>query len=190
MATGCTVASEGTPRPASSASTETSAGSEGLPSDGAPKVENPLDVSHFEENPCDALTPEDAKELNIPATGEQDGDASGERCLWYNSETRGSLSVGFFSGDKLGLSGVYRDAKDGKFAYFEPIDDIEGYPAIAYNPDAEDPVIDCGVVVGIADQLAFMARVDLSDANIGQRKPCEMAAKAAGMMLRTMQEAA
>jgi hypothetical protein len=192
VATGCTVTSEGTPRPTSSdsANTETSADSEALPSDGAPKVENPLDVSHFEENPCDALTSEDAKELNVPATGEQSGDAIGETCHWRNSQTRGFLSITFLSGEKRGLSSVYREAKEVKFPYFESIDDVEGHPAAAYSTAEEKATIDCAVAVGVTDQLAFIAHVALSDANIGQKDPCEMAAKAARMMMRTMREAA
>ena len=191
MAAGCTVTSAGTPRPASTeATSDDPAGSEGLPSDGAPKVEDPLDVSHFEQNPCDALTPEDAKELNVPVTGEQGGDAFGETCNWRNSQTRGYLSVSFFSGDPRGLSSVYREAEGVGWPYFEPVDDIEGHPAAAFSTSEAKPTITCVVVVGVTDQLVFTTHVSLSDANIDKVDPCEMAAKAAGMMMRTMQEAA
>lgn len=189
VVSGCTTTSSGTPLPGSSTSaSSTEASSDDLPSDGAPKVENPLDVSQFEQSPCDVLTAEDANTLNVPATGRQDGDSSGESCYWNNPETRGSLSVSFLSSEDRGLSAVY--ARKGKYAYFEPIDDVEGHPGVAFNPDKDEPTIDCGVMVGVTDQLVFMTRVALSEGNVGRRKPCDAAAQAAGMMMKTMQEAA
>jgi hypothetical protein len=38
--------------------------------------------------------------------------------------------------------------------------------------------------------LAADVRVDLSDVNIGHKDPCEAAAQVAGMMMKTMREAA
>ncbi|MFL6119885.1 DUF3558 domain-containing protein [Actinophytocola sp.] len=196
MATGCTTTSEGTPLPGPStevaaSSTKPPASGEGLPSDGAPKVENPLDVSHFEQHPCDTLTAEDARTLNIPATGEQTGDAIGETCFWRNSETRGSLAVSFFSGDGGGLSSLYREAKGVGWPYFKRIADIGNHPAVAYNINEKKPQITCTIAVGLSDRLAFTTRVALSDANIDNKKdPCEVAARVAGMLMSTMLEAA
>lgn len=190
---GCTTTSEGTPLPGSTATSEAPSNepsSDDLPSDGAPKVEKPLDAGRFEQNPCDALTPEDAQTLNLPPDGEQKGDSLGETCYWRNSQTRGALGLHFFSGDKRGLSSIYREAKRDDFKYFEPTEDIEGHPAVAYFPDAEKPTITCAVAVGLSDQLAVAAQVDLSDANIGHKDPCEAAAQVAGMAMKTMQEAA
>jgi len=186
---GCTVPSAGTPLPASSV--QPPSGSDGdLPSDGAPKVENPLEASHFERKPCDVLTSEDAETLNIPPTGEQKSNpAIGESCLWYNHDTGGSLAATFYSKDKGGLSSVYREARTESWAYFERIDDIEGHPAVAFTLKEEKPEYGCVVVVGLTDQLTFSADVALSDANVGKSEPCPLAAKAAGMMVRTMQEA-
>jgi uncharacterized protein DUF3558 len=187
----CTTTSEGTPVPDSSSEQPTDQPTSGddLPSDGAPKVENPLDLSHFEENPCDALTAEDAGTLNMPLPGDQTGDSLGETCHWRNNETRGSVFLNFLPGDKRGLSSLYREAKGSDFPYFEPIEEIEGQPAVAYNPDVDEPTIDCTVAVGVTDQLIFSVRVSLSDANVGKKKPCEVASDVAGMMLKTMREA-
>lgn len=186
---GCTVPSEGTPLPVSS--TQAPPSDSDLPSDGAPKVEDPLDVSHFEQKPCDALTPEDAKTLNVPPEGEQQkGDSLGEWCLWFNRDTNGSLAVYFFSGDKRGLSSVYAEARSANWPYFKRIDDIEKHPAVAYNIKEDKPEEGCAVAVGLTDQLTFAANVSLSDANLGKSDPCPLAAKAAGMLMRTMQEEA
>lgn len=192
LAGGCTVQRPGSPEPASTSKSSDSLTPQNgdLPTDGAPKVDNPVDVSHFEQNPCDALTAEDAKTLNVPATGEQSNGGVGETCSWRNSETRGSLSITFFSEFREGLSSVYREAKTAGWSYFERINDVEGHPAVAFNRAEEKPKYECSAVVGVTDQLVFTTRVAISDANVGKRDPCEAATQAAGMMMRTMREAA
>lgn len=183
----CTVATAGTPEAASTSSSGSPAGD--LPSDGAPKVENPLDVSRFEKEPCDALAAEDAKELNVPASGEQSENGIGLNCDWNNGETGGALGLSFFSDDERGLSSIYREAKARDWPHFEPVDDIEGFPAVAYSPKEKDPKSSCSVGVGVSDQLAIAVYVALSDANVGTRDPCEAAVLAAGMLMRTMEAA-
>ncbi|HEX6356733.1 DUF3558 domain-containing protein [Actinophytocola sp.] len=191
---GCTTTSEGVPLPGSNATTKPSlddpSTDDGLPSDGAPKVENPLDVSRFEQKPCDALTSQQTKELNVPLAGEQKGDSLGETCYWRNSQTRGSVSLSLLSGDERGLSSLYREAEGKVFPYFESIDDIEGHPAMAFNTTEAKPTIECGVGVGVTDKLALLVLVGLSDARIGNRDPCEAATQVAGMAMKTMKEAA
>lgn len=188
----CTVATAGTPEaasPTTSASGGPSNPGEDLPSDGVPKVENPLDVSHFEEHPCDALTPEDAKELNIPAVGDQSDNGAGQSCDWVNRKTRGSLRASFFSETGRGLSGVYEEAKGSGWPLFQRIDDIEGHPAVAFNISQAKPIYDCAVAIGLTDRLSFTTTAMLSDANAGKTNPCDAAAQAAGMLLRTMEAA-
>jgi hypothetical protein len=191
LVSGCTVATAGTPEAASTRTSSSSPSNpeEGLPSDGAPKVDNPLDVSHFEEHPCDALTAEDAKELNIPAGGSQSDNGAGLSCDWINHKTRGALRVSFFSETGRGLSGVYEEAKGSDWPLFKRIDDIEGHPAVAFNTSQAKPVYDCAVSIGLTDQLHFTTTATLSDANAGKRDPCEAAAHAASMVMRTMEAA-
>jgi hypothetical protein len=194
LATACTTTSAGTPLPGStspsSVSPEQPTPNDELPSDGAPKVENPLDVSRFEQNPCEALTAEDAQGLNLPTTGEPTEVAFGNGCQWRNKQTQGSAGIQFFSSIERGLSAVYAEAKGSDFPYFEPIDDIEGYPAVAFDTKVAKPVASCTVAVGVADQLVFDVVVDLSDANLNKKDPCELAIQVAGMMMNRMQEAA
>jgi hypothetical protein len=190
---GCTTTSEGAPLPDSTSTSEAPSSGESpsddLPSDGAPEVEDPLDASHFEQNPCDALTSEDAEALNVPTPGEPTEVAFGKGCRWRNKQTQGVVGIQFYSTDKRGLSSVYREAKGSDFPYFEPIADIEGLPAVAYDPETAKPTGDCSVAVGVTDQLAFAVQLDLSSANTGQKDPCTVAAQAAGMMAKTMREA-
>jgi hypothetical protein len=192
VVSGCTTATVGIPHAASSdaSPTDQSGTEDDLPSDGAPKVDHPLDVSHFEEHPCDALKAEDAQTLNVSAPGQQDENGVGLGCGWRNSQTGGSLGLDFFTSDKRGLSSAYRDAKNGYFSYFEPVDDIEDYPAVAYSTKEKTPTARCVVAVGVSDQVFFAVTVALSFDNIGKKDPCEAAAGAAGMLVRTMKEAA
>lgn len=187
VASGCTTATAGTPEAASTA--ESSAPSADLPSDGAPKVETPLDVSHFEAEPCDALTTEDAKELNVPTPGKQSNNGVGQSCNWVNTQTGGALRLTFFSDEKRGLSSIYREAKAVGWPLFERVGDVEGHPAVAYSTSEAEPTYTCVVGVGVSDQLALATYATLSDANVGKRKPCEAAADAAGRLLRTMEAA-
>lgn len=195
MVTGCTTTSESTPLPGSTSTSEAPSNppdepsSGDLPSDGAPKVEKPLDAGRFEQNPCDALTAEDAEALNVPAAGEPTEVAFGKGCRWRNKQTQGVVGIQFFSTDERGLSSVYQEAKRSDFPYFEPIADIEGLPAVAYDPETAKPTGGCSVAVGVTDQLAFTVQLDLSSANTGQKDPCTVAAQAAGMMAKTMREA-
>jgi hypothetical protein len=194
---GCTSTSAGTPRPDPASPTENTSdepasdtneppsGSDDLPSDGAPKVANPFDASHFEQNPCDALTQEQLKELNV-GKGKPLSTNFGKGCSWRNPETGGSVAMDWASTDKRGLSSAYRSNNNDELSYFEPIADIQGHPAVAYDINSSNPTAACFVGVGITDELLFSSRVVLSGKNLGVKNPCEMSALAAGMMLETM----
>jgi hypothetical protein len=198
LALGCTTTSEGTPSRGSEGSTPTSeqsssSGQESpedgdLPSDGAPDIKNPLDISRFLADPCLVLTAEQAKELGVPSTGEQSEETLGKVCYWRNPETRGSTNIRMVEKYRRGLSAVYAANKRGEYAYFEPLDPIEGYPAVANDSSDERDRGICLVSVGVANDLAFVVGLDLSAENVGKKDPCETAVVVVGMMLRTMKE--
>lgn len=191
---GCTTTSSGTPLPGATSSAEdtpSSAPSEdndALPSDGAPKVTNPIDASHFEQNPCDMLTTAQAQDLDLGPGKRQDTNF-GKGCSWRNAENGGSVSIDFATDDKRGLSSAYRSHANGDFTYFEPIDDIEGHPAVAYDINATKPTAACFVAVGLTDELTFSIRVALSAQNVDNKNPCELSAMVAGIMIKNIQEA-
>jgi hypothetical protein len=200
LVSACTETSEGSPRAASSEiNTSTSSpgttgngGDEELPFAGAPKVDNPLDTSRYEQDPCQALTPDQAQSLNLPPTGTINNDvALGIGCDWINKETQGDVSLAFLVDDARGLSPEYKSNNDGEWKFFEELPKIEGYPAIARS--SSDNTRDsgfCTVVVGVADDMAFVSSLQLSQANIGQKDPCEVAAQVAGLALETMKAGA
>lgn len=192
---GCTTTSAGTPTPGPLTSSEDTASSApsdeppdtgDLPSDGAPKVTNPFDASHFEQNPCDSLTSAQAQGLQV-GPGKRSDTNFGRGCSWRNSETNGSVSIDFLSEDKRGLSSAYRSNKNGDFTYFEPIGDVEGQPAVAYDIRSANPTAACTVAVGVTDKLMFATTIGLSANNVGHTDPCDLAATVAGTMVKNMQ---
>jgi hypothetical protein len=196
---GCTTTNQGQPRPevtgtpattttkTSQASSEPPAPSSGqLPSDGAPKVKSPLDTRRFQQNPCQVLTPTQLQRLNLPAQGQPGQAPLGPKCDWTNRETRGNVQVHWTDKNPRGLSGDYAARKAGKFAYFVELPEIEGFPAVAAHVADTRDLGDCNVSVGVTDQLTFLTFVQLSQARVGTRDPCDAAREVAGMALRTM----
>jgi hypothetical protein len=195
---GCTTVSRGEPTPAPTSQMSTtgssppssSGGEDDLPSHGAPKVEEPLeDTSRFEQNPCSVLTTAQAQELDLPASGEQEDGALGLDCEWFNSDTRGEVTIGFLTNSRNGLSGFYAANQRGEYPYFIELPPIEGYPAIASDVVDRRSEGACIVDVGVTDQLAFGVYLVLSQVNVRKKDPCETAALVAGMALRTMKGA-
>jgi len=198
LVSACTTTSEGDPRPADPDGTTTSGsprtsgnGEEDLPFAGAPKVKNPLDTSRYEQDPCKSLSADQTKPLNLPSTGKIDKNvALGIGCDWLNEETRGDVSINFLVDDPRGLSPEYDARKRGEWAYFEELPDIEGYPAVMRSGTDDRDKGKCSVVVGVADDMVFVTILQLSQANIGHKDPCEVATQVAGLALQTMKQGA
>jgi hypothetical protein len=157
-----------------------------LPSDGAPKVNNPLDASRFQRNPCGTLTSAQLQALNLPSQGAQRDAPLGPECEWRNPTSDGSVTAHFSIGNPDGLSAVYRANKAGQYKFFTVLPAVEGYPAVAFGVvDARDQG-DCSVSVGLTDALIFDVSVHLSTANVGKKDPCAVTAQVAGMAVQTM----
>jgi hypothetical protein len=194
---GCTTESQGEPGPATTgtAAVETTESSgatgepnEDLPTDGAPAVSDPLDTTTFQQDPCGALTSGQSESLNIGSSGTRRDDVLGNGCEWRNAETRGKAVIAFLDKDPRGLSALYAADKDGKWAYFDELPAIEGYPAVSRSQVDNRSDGYCSVVVGVSDQVAFETYIELSLANKGQKDSCEVAAEVAGMALQTMKQ--
>ncbi|GAB1513447.1 DUF3558 domain-containing protein [Actinophytocola sp. KF-1] len=198
VAAGCTTTSEGEPRPADTgaATSGPTSGASGdddeLPFAGAPEVDDPLDTSRYEQDPCASITAEQAQQdLNLPPAGRpMDNVALGVGCEWKNNDTRAYLHIVFVVDDPRGLSPEYEVNEKGGWDFFEELPEIEGYPAIARDRPDDRSRGYCTVVVGVADDMSFESTLQLRGSNIGKKDPCEMAAFAAGLALRTMKEGA
>jgi hypothetical protein len=195
---GCTSTSAGSPRPVSTGDvtvdstgpTSPSSGTEPgveLPYAGAPAVENPLDTTRFQQDPCQSLTAAQAKELNVNWPGEPREAALGNACEFRGrSDRRALVEVAFLDKNPRGLSAVYKANEDGKWAFFEELGLIEGHPAAAYGRLDQRDTGGCAVDVGASDEIAFEISMQLSTANVGKKDPCETAAMVVGMVVATM----
>jgi len=193
LAAGCTTesAGEATPTATKPTSPSTAGSSEvtqadDLPTDGAPAVGDPLDTTAFQNDPCSALTPTQSQELNVGTAGQANDGPLGKGCEWSNRETRGQTNVVFLDKDPRGLSAEYKAAA--KYAYFDELEPIDGYPAVARDGVDDRPRGYCTVVVGVSNEIAFETNLQLSLENVGKKDPCEVAAEVAGMALRTMKK--
>jgi hypothetical protein len=191
---GCTTTSAGDPGPAPTAGSESespassSAESDDLPADGAPKVTSPLDADIFEQDPCQALTQSQAEELNVLYPGKPFDRNFGKACEWLGpNKNGGNATIDFLSDDPRGMSSIYRSNNNGEFAFFEPLDPVSGHPRAAFGTtDTRETAGICAVAVGLTDELVFIAFLKLSRANLGQKDPCALASQVSEMMLTTM----
>lgn len=196
VAAGCTTTSQGEPAPATTTNVGTSnstapSNEDDLPSHGAPKVDEPLDTTRFQRDPCLALSASQAEdELNLPPQGSPEEITLGKGCKWYNPETRGMVVIGFLTGNRRGLSGFYDANQRGEYSYFTELSPIEGYPAIASDVEDRRPMGRCIVDVGVTDQLVVEIVLQLSQANVGEKVPCEFATEVAGKAMSTIKEGA
>lgn len=189
--TSCTEFSAGEPTPGSITSDtgtgSPSSGGDDLPSNGAPKVEHPLDnTEQFEQDPCSILSSTQAQDLGLPAKGKEEDGVLGRDCQWFNPDTRGQVTIGFLSNVDDGLSGAYAANERGEYSVFEPLPPIDGYPAVALGIDDRRPRGICLVAVGVSDQDSFHVDLHLSPANVGTKDPCDTAALVAGKALETI----
>jgi hypothetical protein len=187
---GCAGHTDGTPKPQAAESTIEPSYEEPAPGgtgQEAPRVENPLDATRYLSQPCAAVTPGqlsafDVDRPGVPTTTGAVAEQAGPYCSWrfpVGTTSRGSLGIGFLSGNEGGLSDFYRTQDE--FAYFEPTT-IHGYPAVF--ADRQDLRADgeCNVVVGINDSLAFHGW----EAHRNPEGACDRAEKLAAAALATM----
>jgi hypothetical protein len=194
---GCTTVSPGAPTPAttientnppeSTASTSPTDGQE-LPYAGAPKVDDPLDTTRFQQDPCQALTQAQVQPLGLPPSGASVDMPLGNACKWSKPDSTGSATVHFLDRHPYGLSAEYQAYKDGKTAFFLELPPIEGYPAVATGVADGRAQGWCTVVVGVSDKISFEVPITLALDSIGKDDPCEVAARVAGLALQTMKQ--
>jgi hypothetical protein len=191
LAAGCTVTTSGNGTPATvpdtkAPSTSPESASDELPTDGAPKVENPLETSTFEQDPCLSLTSVQTQNLNLSPSGSPVDMPLGKACEWRNDATKSEAQVGFLNEDPRGLSAEYRAEKAGRLKVFIELPPIEGHPAVVRGAIDDREAGGCTVVVGASDEIAFEVVIRLPEAEAGEKDPCEMAAEVAEMALETM----
>jgi hypothetical protein len=99
-------------------------------SHGAPRVEHPIDTTHFRKHPCDFLTAKQVETLGIPSKGEQAPKTAS--CAWAPHLTDNvSVSVGFLP-VAHGLSSLYalNQNDPGQYVEFKPGSIANGFPTV------------------------------------------------------------
>ncbi|SDC86375.1 Protein of unknown function [Actinokineospora iranica] len=161
-----------------------------LPTDGAPKVKNPVDVSKFANDPCASLPPERAQVLVGTPTGKRTEHPTGAGCRWFNNSpdtfNGSSIDVHFFSQTSKGLTAVYRANKRGEWAYFEPVADINGMPAVTYDKRDNRDIGMCGVDVGMSDTMSIGVITQQSLSKRNRDQACQVAVMVAAEVVKTL----
>ena len=191
---GCVSTTEGSPLPdpddggSSTSSSDADEPETGeLPYAGAPAVPDPLDTASFEQDPCRALTSAQADSLKVRFPGDLRDSSLGKACEFRVLSDRLALvEIASLDKNPFGVSAIYQADKDGKLAFFEPYDPVEGYPLVAYGAVDQRSSGACSVVLGASDEIAFEVALQQSDANIGKKDPCKTAAMVAGLVVETM----
>lgn len=191
----CTTTTVGQASPTPGAGPETSedtttqsspSDSDELPSDGAPAVDDPLDTTKFQEDPCLSLTPEQSEvTFGLSPAGRPFRATLGNGCEWKNDSSWGQAEISFLTANPRGLSAEYAVDKEGNWAYFDPMT-VEGQPAVARSQADARPQGECAVVVGATNEVTFEVRIQQSRSNIGKGDPCATAADVAREAVKTM----
>lgn len=191
---GCTTSSEGSPLPVPTSETQTSVSEEPddqeLPYAGAPAVDNPLDTTRYQQDPCLALTASQAQEFNLGYPGEAQDGALGNACRFGGlTDARARVYIAFHDEYPFGLSAAYQANEDGKLDVFEELSPIEEYPAVVRAGTDDRPNGGCTIDIGTSDEITFEVSVLLAQEFVGVKDPCESAVLVAGEVLRTMKSA-
>jgi hypothetical protein len=194
FAASCTDKTNGTASPSANPSNQSSSpspSSEGVPGPGVPKVETPLDVSHFQQTPCDSLTSSESQELlgrDVIAKPVVD-DPAGPTCNWdVPAVSQAGVGVTYFKKTQLGLTGIYQ-SKGTTYPFFEPLEPIDGYPTVAFGTvDERNTKGRCLLALGTSDTQQVDIAISLSEGNISKEDPCKAAHEVAAKVLTNLRK--
>lgn len=132
-----------------------------LPHSGAPAIENPLDPKKFEAAPCAILNGQHLRSLGIKdARKSEEAGPPGPKCRFERDDALlWSLSVTFMTSDKEGLSRLYENEQVEPAGYFEAVPSVSDYPGVLTGLIDDRKEGDCGLVVGIRDDLTVQVLI-------------------------------
>lgn len=187
---GCAQDGEAVPAPPAPPSGSPQSSAPETPSDGAPKVQKPIDSAAFEADPCSAISTQQLQSIGLQVKeAKPDLDpAIGPGCDWTiagNAEG-GSIGGTFQVENTGGLGSFYRDSQQGELGLFEEISPIEGQPAIAYGRKDDRNRGQCSVAVGLRDDLVYVASIGVSPKNPFRADPCSAGQQVATMAVQTL----
>ncbi|MFI5606785.1 DUF3558 domain-containing protein [Amycolatopsis sp. NPDC051903] len=189
----CSGATGGTaqPAPASASSPADTSGA----NPAVPKVGHPLDVSAYVGDPCRTVPPSVLTPLGYTTPGEPHTAAAadtsaGPYCGWLIGAEGLSVQVGLLTGNRDrgtgGLSGLYQGKAAGQVGFLAPAPAVAGYPAVYTGLRDRRARGDCGLDVGIADDLVFsVAALGYQ----GEQDSCHVAETVAAAVVGTLKGA-
>jgi hypothetical protein len=121
--------------------------------------------------------------------GKPSTNAGGPTCQWNGAtNTSNSAFINVMTADKNGLSDIYTNNDNKKYAYFEPVT-IDGYPGVYAEPTDDRSQGSCTAWIGVTDRLAVgVSMILLTGAN--KANPCDSANKVATAMIEHLKGAA
>ena len=113
---------------------------------------------------------------------------AGPSCDWVSNGKGNTIAI--LTGDRdkgVGaLVDVYRGKQSGLYAYAEPAPDVEGYPAVFAQITDRRSAGECGIFVGIADDLSFTVK---NSGFEGAQDSCDAVQKVAAAVVKTLKGA-
>jgi hypothetical protein len=148
----------------------------------APRVPNPLDVTKFEKNPCNVLSPAQARQVaNLTKTDGNDGSVF-PICGWTDSNYN-SVAFSFVRGN--GLSDAYQNQDSGS-GYFQVAPDVAGYPAAFTSVSDGRSKGTCTMYVGVRNDDVMTVSSSFSASSPYRGDPCPVVQKAAEAAVATL----
>ncbi|MFD8494955.1 DUF3558 domain-containing protein [Amycolatopsis sp. NPDC059657] len=149
-----------------------------------PQVTNPLDTTKFEQNPCDVLTKDQARELANLTTTRLDAKAPGGAICGWQDENHND--VNFSLNRTGGLETLYRNHRSDDPGYFEPVPSVAGYPAVFASISDGRAGGTCTLSVGVSKDVAMVVSSTFFASSPNRSDPCPLVQKAAEMAIATL----
>ncbi|MEV6642787.1 DUF3558 domain-containing protein [Amycolatopsis sp. NPDC051371] len=169
---GCLLISACSGTPKAPATTTTAPSSTASADSDVPKVQSPLPTTALDGSPCDsALTSSQVAHFLGQSTPAKPSDTQlGPLCQWSSASGSGAgITVAYQTESDQGIRLAYQNVKP-KAARWQPLEAIQGLPAVAYTNTDDKRA--CVIVVGVTDELAFSTGLTLGDKAAGEGKDC------------------
>ncbi|WP_141999976.1 DUF3558 domain-containing protein [Amycolatopsis cihanbeyliensis] len=150
----------------------------------APPVPEPLDASKYIQDPCSSLTEAQQQKFEVTSSRENNNETA-TNCRWNIRDGSTSAGVSYMTSVENGLSNIYALNDTGHWdkGYFEPTE-VDGYPAVYVEIADNRDQGDCGMAIGIRDDLFFDANVRTRAGN----DACKAAENIAFAVLQTIKD--
>ncbi|MER7115192.1 DUF3558 domain-containing protein [Saccharomonospora azurea] len=187
LATGCSgTSTAGIPTPQRP---ETSPPAQSHRTSDVPKVDRPLVITSFLDEPCTSLTDDQVTEYLGEDTEEDDKTnlSAGPSCAWYSGmRSNAHISVTYPRLGDDGLAAIYLNKEHA--AYFLGMAPASGYPAIASSTIDKRDEGECLVTVGTSDSEYVHINMYLGDGSVGRVDPCDAAHEVATAVIDNIKE--